>query len=155
MFTEFRIQNLPYLIFVGMLLSACGPSTEEVATMTAAVWTETPTATATATATSAPTSTNTLTPTPAYQSHLEVVTNSAATGDGGNSWGGHQTRIVRTQDGVFTAYTVEGGGYFSREWRLAWRQDDGTWPVVAQGVAGIGDQAIFRLTDLVQRSHLT
>jgi hypothetical protein len=71
-----------------------------------------------------------------HQTSLEIVTDSAATGDGGNSWGGHQTRIVRTEDGVFTAYTVEGGGYFTREWRLAWRQDDGTWPVVAQGLAG-------------------
>lgn len=71
-----------------------------------------------------------------YQSALEIVADNAATGDGGNSWGGHQTRIVRTVDGVFTAYTDEGGGYFSREWRLAWRQEDGTWPVVAQGIAG-------------------
>ena len=68
--------------------------------------------------------------------NLEIVTDGAATGDGGNSWGGHQTRIVHTQDGVFTAYTVHGGGYFSRGWRLAWRKGDGTWPVIAQGEAG-------------------
>src|SRR3989339_132503 len=68
--------------------------------------------------------------------NLEIVTDGAVTGDGGNSWGGHQTRIVRTQDGVFTAYTVPGDGYTSREWRLAWRNDNGTWPVIAQGGAG-------------------
>lgn len=73
---------------------------------------------------------------PVSQTDLEVVTSNAATGDGGNSWGGHQTRIVRTRDGIFTAYTVEGGGYLDREWRLAWRQGDGSWLVVAQGVSG-------------------
>ncbi len=75
-------------------------------------------------------------PPPPTSSSLEIVTDKAATGDGGNPWGGHQTRIVRTNDGVFTAYTVEGSGYFDRKWRLAWRQEDGTWPVVAQGDAG-------------------
>jgi hypothetical protein len=73
---------------------------------------------------------------PPTSSSLEIVTDEAATGDGGNAWGGHQTRIVHTQDGVFTAYTVEGSGYFDRKWRLAWRHEDGTWPVVAQGDAG-------------------
>jgi hypothetical protein len=67
--------------------------------------------------------------------NLEIVTDGAATGDGGNSWGGHQTRIVRTQDGVFTAFTVPGNGYTSREWRLAWRKEDGAWSVIAQGGA--------------------
>ena len=32
---------------------------------------------------------------------VEVVTANAVIGDGGNNWGGHQTRIVRTKDGVF------------------------------------------------------
>ncbi len=68
--------------------------------------------------------------------NLEIVTDGAATGDGGNSWGGHQTRIVHTRDGVFTAYTVPGDGYTSREWRLAWRKEDGSWSVIAQGGAG-------------------
>jgi len=67
---------------------------------------------------------------------LELVTDQAVTGDGGNQWGGHQTRIVRTADGVFTAYTVEGGGHLAREWHLAWRQADGTWLVIDKGGAG-------------------
>ncbi len=67
---------------------------------------------------------------------LESVTNNASTGDGGNAWGGHQARIVRTQDGVFTAYTIEGNGLFDRKWQLAWRQEDGTWPVIAEGITG-------------------
>jgi len=66
---------------------------------------------------------------------VEVVTDSAGTGDGGNSWGGHQTRIVRTKDGVFTAYLVQGKGYKMKEWRLAWRIDN-TWHVAAEGAAG-------------------
>ncbi len=66
---------------------------------------------------------------------LEVVTDHAATGDGGNAWGGHQCRIVRTSDGVFTAYTVSGKNDMSREWLLAWRSD-GKWKVIASGLAG-------------------
>lgn len=66
---------------------------------------------------------------------LEVITQEAATGDGGNAWGGHQCRIVRTPDGVFTAYTVPGTDDLYREWRLVWRRD-GAWQVVAQGIAG-------------------
>jgi len=67
--------------------------------------------------------------------NFEIVSDSAAVGDGGNAWGGHQCRIVRTKDGVFTAYTVEGGGYLSREWRVAQRSEDG-WNIIARGVAG-------------------
>lgn len=66
---------------------------------------------------------------------LEVVTDRAAIGDGGNAWGGHQCRIVRTRDGVFTAYTVAGRDETSREWRLAWRRAEG-WTVIASGLAG-------------------
>ena len=53
-----------------------------------------------------------------------------------NRKGGNQIRIVRTQDGVFTAYIVEGGGEFSHEWRLTRRRPDGMWAVIAQGDAG-------------------
>jgi hypothetical protein len=70
------------------------------------------------------------------QTKIEVVANNAATGDGGNSWGGHQTRIVHTKDGIFTAYTVEGNDYLNREWRLAERKTDGTWTVIAKGESG-------------------
>lgn len=66
---------------------------------------------------------------------LEVVTDRAAMGDGGNAWGGHQCRIVRTRDGVFTAFTVAGKDDMSREWRLAGRRG-GQWTVLASGVAG-------------------
>jgi hypothetical protein len=69
----------------------------------------------------------------ARQTGIEVVAVDAATV---NPKGGDQTRIVRTQDGVFTAYIVEGGGEFRHEWRLARRQPGGTWEVIAQGDAG-------------------
>ena len=71
-----------------------------------------------------------------YQSEVEVITNHAAIGDGGNNWGGHQARIVHTQDGVFTAYTVDGSGPLSRNWKLVQRQINGSWNVVAEGIAG-------------------
>lgn len=72
---------------------------------------------------------------PLVSSSLEMVIDNISVGQAGNSWGGHQSRIVRTQDGVFSAYIVEGNGEFDREWRLVWRQEDGTWPVIAQGHA--------------------
>jgi hypothetical protein len=70
------------------------------------------------------------------QTKVEVVTDQAAVGDGGNNWGGHQTRIVHTRDGIFTAYTVDTGDILQREWRLAMRQADGSWRVIASGEAG-------------------
>jgi hypothetical protein len=69
----------------------------------------------------------------ARQTRIEVVTNKAATF---NPKGGNQTRIVHTQDGVFTAYIVEHNGDYDHEWRLAKRQSDGIWAVIAQGDAG-------------------
>lgn len=71
------------------------------------------------------------------QSTVEVVATDAATkGDGGNNWGGHQSRIVHTLDGVFTAYTVEKNGPFHREWRLVQRKGEGVWEQLASGDAG-------------------
>ena len=69
----------------------------------------------------------------ARQTRIEVVTNKAATF---NPKGGNQTRIVHTQDGVFTTYIVEGSKELSHVWQLAKRQSDGTWAVIAQGDAG-------------------
>jgi hypothetical protein len=75
---------------------------------------------------------------------VELVTDQALVGDGGNSWGGHQTRIVRTKDGVFLAYTAgqsDPPGPWRRysgtprSWRLAMRKDSG-WPVIAEDESG-------------------
>ena len=67
---------------------------------------------------------------------LEVVTARAATGDGGNAWGGHQPRVTVTRDGVFTAYSVDlGRGPLQRGWRLARRSATG-WRVIASGRSG-------------------
>ena len=72
------------------------------------------------------------------QTKVETVTDKAgATHNGGNNaWGGHQTRIVHTKDGIFTAYITDGTGEFRREWHLAERQPDSTWKVIAHGIAG-------------------
>ncbi len=64
MSSRFHICRLACLFLLGVLLAACGPSAEEVATMTAAAWTDTPTATATATNTPTPAATPTPTITP-------------------------------------------------------------------------------------------
>lgn len=60
-----KYPTLANLILFCLLVSACGPSAEQVATMTASAWTVTPspTATSTSTPTRTPTSTPTLTPT--------------------------------------------------------------------------------------------
>ena len=67
---------------------------------------------------------------------ISLVTDGAA-GNEGNSWGGHQCRIVRTDDGVFTAYMVdskdEDGS--KKRWRLA-KADSSEWTVIAEDVAG-------------------
>ena len=118
-----------------VLVSCTGPQTQSI--------TQTPVLTAvsekTATSTIEPVATPSDTATPSlqvHQSEIEVVTNDAVSGDGGNNWGGHQTRIVHTEGGIFTAYTVDGGGQFTRDWKLAQRQTDGTWIVIAEGHAG-------------------
>src|SRR5262249_835261 len=71
-----------------------------------------------------------------HQSPVEIISMNTATGDGGNRWGGHQTRIVHTRDGVFTAYTTNGAGYLAREWHLAKRLSSNNWAVIAEGTAG-------------------
>jgi hypothetical protein len=61
---------------------------------------------------------------------LEVVAENA------NAWGPHIPKIVRTMVGVFAVYETAGVDEFHNQWHLAWRQSDGTWPVIAQGEAG-------------------
>ena len=69
-------------------------------------------------------------------SACEVIATDAAQGDGGNAWGGHQIRIVRTAAGVFVAYTVAGADDMHRHWRLVTRAAEGRWPVLAEGPSG-------------------
>ena len=80
----------------------------------------------------------TVTPLPikpfARQTKIEVVTNNAAVF---NPKGGNQTRIVRTRDGVFAVYIIEGSSDDDHKWRLAKRQSNGSWVVIAQGDAGM------------------
>jgi hypothetical protein len=111
--------NIFYFLLAFLILGACGPSEDAITTITTTPFPPTPTVEPLF-----------------YQTEIEVVTSNAVTGDGGNSWGGHQTRIVHTQDGIFTAFTVEGSGYLNREWRLAKRQTDGTWAIIAEGESG-------------------
>ncbi|MFH1227714.1 MAG: hypothetical protein V1701_07410 [Planctomycetota bacterium] len=68
------------------------------------------------------------------QTRIELVTNNAATL---NPKGGHQARIVRTQDGVFAVYIVQGSQEYNHIWHLVKRQPDGAWAVIAKGEAGI------------------
>lgn len=66
---------------------------------------------------------------------LNLVTDAAATGSVGNAWGGHQCRIVRTRDGVFTAFIISGKTPMETEWRLARHRERG-WDLVAGGRSG-------------------
>lgn len=65
-----------------------------------------------------------------------VITMQAAPGDGGNAWGGHQTRIVRTPDGVFTTFLVNGSGYYDKRWRLVHETSAGQWETLLEDSAG-------------------
>ena len=122
-----RIKVHGLFLSIMLIFTACAPPEQTPA----------PTSTATeAPPSPVPTVTETHKEFRIHQSAIEMVSNNTATGDGGNIWGGHQTRIVHTQDGIFTAYTVEGDGYISREWRLAQRQSDNSWKVIANGVSG-------------------
>ncbi len=68
-------------------------------------------------------------------SQIETITLDAANVTGGvsNAWGGHQTRIVHTRDGVYSAYITTTFDPETCEWRLARRKGDGSWPVIATG----------------------
>ncbi len=67
---------------------------------------------------------------------LEVITTIAVPGgDGGNQWGGHQCRIVRTADGVFTIYTSGGKDHFQRRWHLMQRMAEG-WRELSSDKSG-------------------
>lgn len=117
-------------VALSISLAACGSSSESA--------TATPRATMEITATPVVTATRSAsaTPAPIQQSAVEIVAANAATGDGGNVWGGHQTRIVHGQAGIFTAYTVPGRDELHRQWRLAKRRSANDWVLVAQGDSG-------------------
>ena len=67
--------------------------------------------------------------------NLEVVTDNALTGDGGNAWGGHQCRIVRTLDGIFTVFTSGGKDHLQRHWHLMKKMVSG-WKELASAKSG-------------------
>lgn len=129
-----KLISASILLLLTILLLGCSSQTAQSSTVEESI---------TASLTNIPSPTSTPSPSPTstaipfvHQSDVEVVTNTAVTGDGGNNWGGHQSRIVHTQDGVFTAYTVETGNALNRNWKLAQRNNDGTWVVVAEGISG-------------------
>lgn len=67
---------------------------------------------------------------------ISTVSPSTSTGDGSNSWGGHQCSIVRTSKGkVYTVYTVVGSSDLNRIFKVALKTGDG-WEIVAQGDSG-------------------
>ncbi|MFZ5940204.1 MAG: T9SS type A sorting domain-containing protein [Bacteroidota bacterium] len=65
-----------------------------------------------------------------------IVSNNTSTGDGANSWGGHQCSIVRSTSGeIFTVYTIAGSSDLNRIFRLAVKEGD-DWVVIAEGESG-------------------
>ena len=69
---------------------------------------------------------------------VALLTSSAATGDAGNSWGGHKTRIVSTSKGdSWTVYQAPGSGYTAHQWVLMhYSAASGAWSQAASGNAG-------------------
>lgn len=125
------IKSLFLLLFLSSSLYACIPATSTPQPEAPSATIQPPT--------TLPQITNTpqaepgIDPIQVQQSEVELITNNA---DSGNAWGGHQSRIVRTQDGIFTAYITSGTGEFSKQWHLVQRQEDGTWTDLAQGNVG-------------------
>jgi hypothetical protein len=77
-----------------------------------------------------------------YVERIELAGSELIGGDAGNSWGCHHTRVVRTPESIFTAYTVEGTGKYShtsafdKEWRLSKRTGQNNWFDIAEGPSG-------------------
>lgn len=73
---------------------------------------------------------------------VELVTagSVADSANGGNDWGGHTNRVVRTALGVFTVYLLpqtSGDPNTQRRFALAYRHSDGSgWSEIATGVCG-------------------
>jgi hypothetical protein len=68
---------------------------------------------------------------------LELITNRAATGDGGNSWSNHKNRVIRTSTGdIFAAYVAAGNGGNDKQYVLMHRAPNGGWTQVTQGDGG-------------------
>lgn len=65
---------------------------------------------------------------------LECITDQTAVGDGGNNWGGHQPRIVRTADGVFAVHITRnpGQGVLACTWHLMHRCN-AEWQQIGEG----------------------
>lgn len=75
-----------------------------------------------------------------YLERLEVVTANAGSTDnsnGGNEWGYHKSRIVRTSDGnLYTVIQAPGTDDLHKEWQLFKRMGDNNWQKINSGVAG-------------------
>ena len=65
----------------------------------------------------------------------ELIVSETGLSDGINAWGGHQCRIVRTRDGLFTAYTSGEEDILQKKWFL-YKQADNGWKQVASGKSG-------------------
>jgi fibronectin type 3 domain-containing protein len=80
---------------------------------------------------------------------LDLLTSSAATGDAGNSWGGHKTRIVSTSKGdTYTVFQGAGSGYTSHQWVVMhYSAASGTWSQAGAGNAGREPANILRGPD--------
>ncbi len=66
-----------------------------------------------------------------------MTANAGSTDDGGNEWGYHKNRIVRTSDGnLYTVIQAPGTDDLHKEWQLFKRMGDNDWQKINSGVAG-------------------
>jgi hypothetical protein len=75
-----------------------------------------------------------------YLERLELVTANGGSTDsanGGNQWGNHKTRIVRTPDGnIYTIIQAPGTGSLTKQWQLFKRIGENNWQMINEGAAG-------------------
>jgi len=80
---------------------------------------------------------------------VDLLTSSAATGDAGNSWGSHKTRVVSTSTGdTYTVYQAPGSGYTAHQWVVMhYSAASGSWSQAGSGDAGREPANILRGPD--------
>lgn len=80
-------------------------------------------------------------------SKVEVVSTGKPAPETSNSWGGHQPKIVRNDDGVFIIdLALNAPDKYRQSWRVKHREANGTWRQVASGPAGREPAVMVGLT---------
>ena len=127
---------LPFLFITAIILTSCGPSETEIATMTALAWTATPTATHTPMPTETPTPTPTSTPAPTLSPTPEVTSTPTET----------PTPEAPTAKALMNAFCRWGPGESYRDSGKLFKKDTDA-AIEGKRVTGGGTWYLIRMMD--------